>query len=79
MKKILRRAGYLLLPILIVLFIAIQHWEAITYFTLRKAALFYAGREGIILDMGAISGSPLSNIKVDREGPYTFTVFSRRI
>ena len=64
MKKILKWAGYALLAICIVLFALFLNWESITYYTLRKVALFYAGRADIELEIGTITGNPFSETKL---------------
>jgi hypothetical protein len=64
MKKSTQWAVYLLLPITILLAAAFLLWEPICYFALRQVAGHYAGRAGIVLDIGEIAGSPLSNTTI---------------
>ena len=60
MKRIVQWAGYGAIPIIIVLLAVLLKWESISYYTLRKATLFFADRSNIFLEIGGISGSPLS-------------------
>jgi hypothetical protein len=64
MKKSTQWAVYLLLPITILLAAAFLLWEPISYFVLRQVAGHYAGRAGIVLDIGEIAGSPLSQTTI---------------
>ena len=65
MKKIFKWAGYILLPIIILLFVVLLTWEHLSYFVLKKAAQYYAERENIALDIGTISGRPLSETTIE--------------
>ncbi len=59
MRKIPQWAAYVALPLIIVISAVLLKWESISYYTLRKAALYYAGKAHIALDLGSIGGSPL--------------------
>ena len=48
------------MPIAIFVSVGLLNWESISYYTLKKAAQFYAGRVDIALDIGSISGKPFS-------------------
>ena len=64
MKKIFKWTGYVLLSSAILFFILFLNWESITYYTVRKFALFYAGRVDIELVIGTITGNPFSETKL---------------
>jgi hypothetical protein len=60
MKKFFKWAGYVLLSFIILLFVVLINWESVSYFTVKKIVQFYAGREHITFEIGAISGRPFS-------------------
>ncbi|MFC1844164.1 translocation/assembly module TamB domain-containing protein, partial [Thermodesulfobacteriota bacterium] len=53
-------AGYVSLSFGILLLTFILKWESISYYGLSKVARYYAEREHVVLDIGRISGNPLS-------------------
>lgn len=61
MKKFFKWAGYVLLSFSILLFVVLLNWESVSYFVVKKIAQFYAGREHITFEIGAISGQPFSH------------------
>ncbi len=65
MNKFFKRAGYVLLPVAIILLVAILKWESITYFGLRKIAQFYGDRSHIVFEVDRISGNPFSETTLD--------------
>ncbi len=60
MNKILKRAGFVFLPLIILLIALFLYREQVSYYILKNIAQFYAGREHIHLSVGRISGSPFS-------------------
>jgi len=60
MKKIVKWAGCLLVPVVILFFAVFLNREPLSYFIVQKAAQYFAGRVHIAVDIGAISGRPLS-------------------
>jgi hypothetical protein len=65
MKKLFKRTGYAILPIVILLFVLLLNWESAGYYVLKKVAQFYAGRAHIVLNIGRISGNPFSETTLD--------------
>jgi hypothetical protein len=60
MKRIFKWASYVLLPIVILSLTVLLKWESISYYGLSKVAGYYAEREHVVLNIGSISGNPLS-------------------
>ena len=65
MKKFIKRAGYAILPIVLLLFVVLLNRESVSHYVLKNVAQFYAGRAHIALDIGRISGNPFSETTVD--------------
>ena len=65
MKKLFKRAVYVLLPIVILILVAILKWEPITYFALGKIVRFYGNRSHIVLEIGGMKGKPFTETTLD--------------
>ena len=65
MKKFIKRAGYAILPIVLLLFVVLLNRESVSHYVFKNVAQFYAGRAHIALDIGRISGNPFSETTVD--------------
>ena len=65
MKKFFKRAGFVLLPIIVLLLVVILKWESIAYFALRKIIQHYGDRSYIAIEIGGISGKPFSETTMD--------------
>ena len=65
MKKIIKWGGYVALPFIILSLVVLLKWESISYYGLRKIAQLYAGKSNISLEIGRISGSPLSETTLE--------------
>jgi hypothetical protein len=65
MKKSHQLTVSILLMITILFSIGFLNRESISYFILGKVAQFYAGRAGIALEIGKISGSPFSKTTLE--------------
>jgi hypothetical protein len=64
MKKTKQWVGYVLLPIIILVAVALLHSKSISYYVLRKVAEHYAGQVNISLEIERITGSPLSKTTI---------------
>ncbi len=65
MKRFLKWAGYLLLPIASLSLIGFLKWETITYFVARKALQHYASQGQLTLEIRSIGGRPFSETTVE--------------
>lgn len=65
MKRFIKWARYLLLPIAILFIIGLLQWENITYFVARKVIQHYASQEKLIVEIEAIGGRPFSETTVE--------------
>jgi len=65
MKKKHQWGVFVVLPVIILFAAALLKWESISYFSLRRAARFYAGRANMALDIGRVAGNIFSETTLE--------------
>ena len=64
MKRFPKWAGYLLLPIIILVLIGLLSWESVSYYVLKNSLKFIAAKEHIALDVNRIHGKLFSETTI---------------